>query len=74
MSVYKIFENGKEINRIVADEDFVVPYCERNGYTYELEVPPEPPEPQPEPPTTEERLAAVESAMLALMMGGNELV
>lgn len=72
MPVYKIFEGGEEINRIVADEDFVVPYCEENGYTYELEVPPEP-RPGPEPtqaPTTEDRLAAVESAVLAMMMGG----
>lgn len=34
---YKIFKNGIEINRIVADEDFVKEYTERHGYTYELE-------------------------------------
>lgn len=48
MGVYKIFQDGEEINRIVADEDFVGPYCAENGYTYELEVPPDPaPEPGP---------------------------
>ena len=71
---WKIYENGEHINTIVADEEWLKGYCERNGYAYELEVPPDPPEPQPEPPTTEERVSALESAMLALMMGGNELV
>lgn len=58
---YKIFKDGKEINRIVADESFVTAYCEKNGYTYEAE--PEPtPEPEPEPePTPEERVAALEA-------------
>lgn len=32
-------------------------------------LPPET-EPEPEPPTTEERLAAMEAAMLTIMMGG----
>lgn len=74
MSVYKIFKGGEEINRIVADESFCESYCGKYGYTYELEEQPKPPEPQPEPHTTEDRVAALESAMLALMMGGNELV
>lgn len=45
--VYKIFENGAEINTIVADAAFVESYCKKNGYTYELcELPePEPVEP-----------------------------
>lgn len=41
----KIFENGVQINHIVADEDFARTYCSRHGYTYELEAdPPAPPE------------------------------
>lgn len=32
---YKIFENGTQINTIVADENFVNHYCEEMGYTYE---------------------------------------
>lgn len=63
---YKIFENGKEINRIVADEAFCKSYCEKNGYTYELE---ESGKTVPQP-NAEDRLAAVESAILAMMMGG----
>ena len=34
---YKIFENGVEVNTIIADEDFVSRYCEANGYTYQEE-------------------------------------
>lgn len=39
MAIYKIYENGTEINRIVADKDFCDTYCAENGYTYRLEVP-----------------------------------
>lgn len=56
MAIYKIFEHGEEINRIVADENFVSQWCLENGYTYELEAKPMP-EPGPEPeqePTVEE--------------------
>lgn len=46
---YKIFENGEEINIIVADEAFVTDYCEQNGYTYQEAPLPDPvPEPEPE--------------------------
>lgn len=44
---YKIFQNGEQINTIVADEAFVSAYCAEHGYTYEA-VEPEP-EPTPEP-------------------------
>lgn len=37
MANYKIFENGVEINTIVADEEFCSAYCADHGYTYELE-------------------------------------
>ena len=54
---YKIFENGVEVNTIIADEDFVSGYCEANGYTYQEER-----IPAPDPaPTTEDRVAALES-------------
>lgn len=49
---YKIFENGIEINRIVADEEFVVSYCQSKGYTYETYILEEPAE--PETPTEQE--------------------
>ena len=56
--MYVIFQNGVEINRIVADETFVEKYCARNGYTYE-KLPDLEPIPEPEPeietePTAEE--------------------
>lgn len=51
---YKIFENGEEINVIVASEEFVADYCERNGYTFEEAPIPTPPMPEPETPETEE--------------------
>lgn len=35
---YKILKDNKEINKIVADEDFVIFYCNQYGYTY-LETP-----------------------------------
>lgn len=45
-----IYKDGKQINRIVADEAFASAYCAENGYTYEMEPdPPKPPEPEPEP-------------------------
>lgn len=53
MSVYKLFKDGEEINRIVADETFVKEYCPAHGYTYELEPSPEPADP-PEPELTEQ--------------------
>ena len=49
MANYRIFEDGNEINTIVADEAFCSEYCEKNGYTYELM-----PEPEPIPEQTED--------------------
>ena len=48
---YKIFQNGEQINTIVADESFVSAYCAENGYTYEAVEPT--PEPEQEPTDTE---------------------
>lgn len=53
---YKIFENGEHINTIIADEDFVTSYCKENGYTFELEILPEP-EPEETPMTDMDALA-----------------
>lgn len=56
---YKIFENGEEINIIIADEEFCKTYCEENGYTYEPDELPEPePEPEPEELTVWDELDA----------------
>ena len=52
---YIIFQDGNEINTIVADEAFCSKYCEQNGYTYELMSEPEPdPIPEPEVPPTDD--------------------
>lgn len=61
--IYKIMKNGAEINRIVADEPFIKAYCVENGYNYT----PCPVTPPPAAPTAEERIAALEEAMLAMM-------
>lgn len=66
--IYKILQGGEEINTIVADQTFVETYCTENGYTYQ-EVQRKPKETTTQP-TQEERLAALESAMLTMMMGG----
>lgn len=51
--IYNLYNNGELVNTIVASEEFVIPYAESMGYTYELV--PEPPAPEPEPePTPEE--------------------
>lgn len=58
---YRILENGEEINRIVASEEFVTSYCEANGYTCEeiIEEPTVEPEAEPETePVTWDTLAA----------------
>ena len=50
---YKILKDNKEINKIVADEDFVIFYCNQYGYTY-LEI-----------PFTSETLSTIKSTKLA---------
>ena len=62
---YKIFENGKHINTIFADEAFVTTYCEANGYTYEII--PEPIEETESQPTEMEQLRADVDYIAALM-------
>lgn len=52
---YKLLKDGELVNTIVASEDFIIPYAESMGYTFE-KVPEEPkPEIEPEP-TSEELL------------------
>lgn len=45
--IWRILDNGEEINRIVGGEAFVTDYCAMMGYTYEAIPEPEPPEPEP---------------------------
>ena len=61
MANYRIYENGTEINTIVADEAFCEKYCTENGYTYELMPDPEP-VPEPEP-TIDERVTTLEEQL-----------
>lgn len=51
---YIIYENGTEINRIVASEAFAKSYCEENGYTFEQEERIAGPGPGPQPPSAED--------------------
>lgn len=76
---YKIYQNGTYENTIIADLDFVIPYCEENGYTYELEeLPePEPVEPTPDPQTdTDELLVdlAYRTTLLELGLTAEEVI
>ena len=32
---YRILKDGETVNTIVADESFIIGYCENHGYTYE---------------------------------------
>lgn len=51
---YRILKNGDCINTILADEDFVSEYCEKNDYTFE-HIPEPEPEPDPQPTAEEDR-------------------
>lgn len=57
---YKIFENGIEINTIIADEAFVKSYCEKRGYTYEEDILPEVEPAEPEVTELEQLRADVD--------------
>lgn len=56
---YRILENGKVINTIIADETFCKDYCEKNGYTYEKQPDPAP-APDPAPTELEQLRADVD--------------
>ena len=62
---YKIFQNGEQINTIVADESFVSAYCAEPGYTYEAVTP----EPVPEPAPTEDEQLRADVDFIAAMTG-----
>lgn len=51
MATCILYENGEEINRIVADEDFAKKYCAAHSYTYEMERDNEPDKTDDEPTT-----------------------
>ena len=73
---YKIYKNGTYENTIIADLDFVIPYCEENGYTYELEELPEP-ETTPDPQTDTDELLidlAYRTTLLELGLTAEEVI
>ena len=64
---YRLYDaEGNFVNAILASENFCSDYCQHNNYTYEPESE-EPSSPESYVPTTEERLSALESAMLSMM-------
>lgn len=56
---YLIYENGRQINAIEADEAFVSAYCQENGFTFE-----ESPLPESEPVDAEPSEADDTASML----------
>ena len=64
--IYKILKDEETVNTIVSNEAFVKSYCEKNGFTYELQKEPEETT-EAHTPTLEERTAALEAAMLSMM-------
>ena len=64
---FDIFENGKKINCIVADEGFCKKYCTANGYTYKLVEPEITPEENLEVSPIEQLRADID--YIALMTG-----
>ena len=61
--IYRIIKEGVDVNRIVADATFIDTYCAENGYCYEPCYSDSP----TVTPTTEDRISALEEAMLAMM-------
>ena len=45
---YEIYQNDTLINTIIADEAFVIAYCEKHGYTYKAAEIPQTPTPEPQ--------------------------
>lgn len=58
---YDIYKDGTLVNTIIAKEDFVIPYCQENGYTY-IERAAQTPQQQPEEKTVESRIADLETS------------
>lgn len=61
--MYRILQDGNEINTIVSDEAFCSEYCETNGYTYELI-----PDPEPVLETETEREPTAEDDLSSLLI------
>ena len=61
--IYRIIKEGVEVNRIVADTTFIDTYCAEDGYCYEPCYSGLP----TVTPTTEDRISALEEAMLAMI-------
>ena len=61
--IYKVICDGAEVNRVVADESFIKAYCAANG----LDFAPATAESPKDAPTEQDRIAALEDAMLAMM-------
>lgn len=69
--IYNLYNNGELVNTIVASEEFVIPYAESMGYTYELV--PEPPAPDPEPEPTPEEAVTWASMATSIKEGVDEV-
>lgn len=66
--IFKILENGQEINRITASLEFCQEYCDANGYTYEQE-----PEITPDLELIKTRRIAQSKADLETYLAGHPL-
>ena len=68
---YKIFDkSGNLVNTIIAEENFVMPYCQNNDWLFEEEIieKPSKPEPSAPEPTEIEQLRA-DVDFIAVMTG-----
>lgn len=68
---YKLLKDGELVNTIVASEEFIIPYAESMGYTYELV--PEPPAPEPEPEPTPEETVTWSSMATSIKEGVDDV-
>lgn len=68
---YNLYNNGELVNTIVASEEFIIPYAESMGYTYELV--PEPPTPEPKPEPTPEEAGSWSSMATSIKEGVDEV-
>lgn len=69
--IYNLYNNGELVNTIVASEDFIIPYADSMGYTYELV--PEPPAPEPEPEPTPEEAVTWSSMATSIKEGVDDV-
>lgn len=69
--IYNLYNNGELVNTIVASGEFIIPYAESMGYTYELV--PEPPTPEPEPEPTPEETVTWSSMATSIKEGVDDV-